>query len=176
MSLPRLSGDSVHSLSNCTATLSTQQFYAGAKSLKITKTATDTGEYRFCNNINKNDLHGLSSGKTYALSAYTYLLATGSPTTAEVKLIIGYTTSSEATEAWRETTGRVSTVKDAWALAETGDVILSNAVSAKVLIRLNAAASTDEVVYVDNIRLQPVGVHNEHEQNYYDAGVDTILA
>ena len=173
MSLPYLVGDS-YSLSGCTAALSTQQFHTGAKSLKITKTATSTGEYRFCDNINKNDLHGLLTAKTYSLSVYTYLLATGSPTTAEVKLIIGYTTSTAA--AWKETTGRVSTVKDAWALAETANVILSNAVSAKVLIRLNAAASTGEVVYVDNIRLKPVGAHNEHGQNYADAGVDTILA
>ena len=175
MSLPYLVGDS-YSLSGCTAVLSTQQFHTGAKSLKITKTATSTGEYRFCDNINKNDLHGLLTARTYSLSAYTYLLATGSPTTAEVKLIIGYTTSTVATEAWRETTGRVSTAKDAWALAETTNVVLTNAVSVKVLVRVNTAASTDEVVYVDNIRLTPVGEHNEHGQNYRDGGADTILA
>lgn len=172
MSIPYITGDT-YSLSNCTAALSTVRFYAGLKSLKITKTATSTAEYRFCDNINKNDLHGFKSGKSYALSAYTYLLATGSPSTAEVVLIVGYTTSTGG--AWRETTGTVSTVKDAWALANTGTVALTNAVSAKALIRIKTAASTAEAIYVDNIRLAPIGQHNEHNHNFYDAGTGTIL-
>ena len=173
MSEPYITGDT-YSLSNCTAALSTAQYYAGEKSLLITKTSTDTAEYRFCDNVDKDDLHELVAGKTYNLMAYTYLLATGSPSTAEVKLIIGYTTSTAG--AWHETTGNVSTGKDAWALAETGDVVIpSGAPAAKVLIRVNTAASTGEKIYIDNVRLKPVGIHNEHQQNFYDAGTDTIL-
>ena len=173
MSIPYIYGDTA-SLSNCTAALSTVKHYGGLKSLKITKTATSTAEYRFCDSIAKNDLHGLKAGRSYALSAYTYLPSTGSPSTAEVALIIGYTTSTGG--AWHETTGNVSTGKDAWALAETTDVAIpSGAKSAKVLIRLKAAASTAEAIYVDNIRLKPAGVHNEHGQNFYDAGTGTIL-
>jgi hypothetical protein len=173
MSLPYITGDT-YSLSNCTAALSTVKYYAGAKSLKITKTAASTAEYRFCDSVAKNDLHGLKAGKTYALSARTYLLATGSPSTAEAILVIGYTTSTAG--AWHETTGNVSTIKDAWSTAATTDFeIPSGARSAKVLIRIKSAASTAEAIYVDNIRLAPRGTHNEHGQNYYDGGVGTIL-
>lgn len=171
MSLPYISGDT-YSLSGCTAELSTEQYYEGAKSLKITQTDASTGEYRFCDNITKTDLHGLYPGTRYALSGYAYLLSTGSPTTAEVKFILGYTTT--ALGAWHETTGHVSTEHDAWGLGGTTSVLIpSGAVGAKALIRINAAASTDECIFIDNIRLQPIGIHNLHSQNFYDAGTGT---
>ncbi len=171
MSLPYILGDTF-SLSGCTAELSTQKYYEGTKSLKITQTAVSTGEYRFCGNINKNNLHTLFPGTEYQLSGYTYLLSTGSPTTGEVKFILGYTTSTGG--AWHETTGNVSTGKDAWGLVETTNFLIpTGAKSAKALIRINAAASTDEYFYVDNLRLKPIGTHNLHNQNFYDAGTNT---
>ena len=165
--------DDAASLSGCTSARSTAQYYDGSYSHKITQTDASTGEYRFCDNVTKNDMHGLYANQQYKLSAYVYRLATGSPTTAEVKLIVGYTT--DAAGAWHETTGNIATDADAWALAETTNVNLANAVGAKALIRINAAASTGEYIFVDNIRLQPVGTHNLHSQNFYDAGSNTYI-
>lgn len=173
MSLPYITGDT-YSMSACTAALSTVQYYVGSKSLKITKNATSTAEYRFCDNITKNDMHTLLAGQSYNLKAYTYLLSTGSPTTAEVKLIIGYTT--DAAGAWHETTGTVSTEKDTWKSAATGIVTFpAGAVGAKALIRINSGATTDEAIFVDKIVLLPIGTANEYNQNFYDLGTGTIL-
>ncbi len=169
---PHIHGDAM-SLSGCTSERSTAEYYAGSYSHKITQTDASTGEYRFCDNVTKNDLHGLYPNTQYKLSAYVYRLSTGSPTTAEVKLIVGYTT--DAAGAWHETTGNISTEADAWALAETTNVNLANAVGAKALIRINAAASTDEYIFIDNVRLQPIGTHNLHSQNFYDAGSNTYI-
>jgi len=169
---PAIEADA-YSLSGCTSERSTAEYYAGSYSHKITQTDASTGEYRFCDNVTKNDLHGLYPNTQYKLSAYVYRLSTGSPTTAEVKLIVGYTT--DAAGAWHETTGNISTESDAWALAETTNVNLANAVGAKALIRINAAASTDEYIFIDNVRLQPIGTHNLHSQNFYDAGSNTYI-
>lgn len=170
---PYITSDAA-SLSGCTAARSTAQYYAGSYSYKITQTDASTGEYRFCDNVTKNDMHGLYAGTQYKLSVRTYLLATGSPTTAEVKLIVGYTT--DAAGAWHETTGNVTTDHDAWGLAETTNVAIpSGAVGAKALVRINAAASTDEYIFIDNVRLQPIGTHNLHSQNFYDAGTATYV-
>jgi hypothetical protein len=171
MSLPYILNDT-YSLSGCTAELSTEQYYKGAKSLKIILTGASTGEYRLCDNIAKNDLHGLYPGTRYALSGYTYLLATGSPTTAEVVFIFGYTTSTGG--AWHETSGIVSTGKDAWNACGTTNILIpSGAKSAKALIRIEAAASTDEIIFVDNLRLQPIGEHNLYNQNFWDSSSRT---
>ena len=162
------------SLSGCTVARSTEQKHGGSYSHKMILDSTSTGEYRFCDNITKTDLHGLFPGTQYALSAYTYLLSTGSPTTAEVKLILGYTTT--ALGAWHETTGNVSTGKDAWGLAATTNFLIpSGAVGAKALIRINVAASTDEYFYIDNAKLTPIGSHNLHSQSFYNLGENTHL-
>lgn len=171
MGKPYIAGDTF-SIVNCSATLSTSKYYGGAKSLRIKKTAASTAEYRFCDNITKTDLHGLYPGHEYVLSGYAYLLTTGSPTTAEVKFVIGYTTKSTGT--WTEKVGTPSTLKDSWNVCQTTAVLLpASAVGAKILIRINGGASTDEIIHVDNIRLQPKGTHNLHTQNFYDAGSNT---
>jgi hypothetical protein len=86
---------------------------------------------------------------------------------------LGYTTSTGG--SWHETTGNVSTEKDEWAFVETGDVLIpAGADSFKALIRLKTAASTDEYIYVDNLRLEPIGTHNVYNQNFYDAGENTL--
>lgn len=168
---PYIDGDT-NSKSNCTSSFSTGKYYAGTKSILITKTSTSTAEYRFCDNINKNDLHGLVANRQYALSAYTYIMATGSPQTTEVSLVIGYTTSSGG--AWHEITAEPSTGKDAWYICQTTNVAIPvGAKGAKALIRIAAPSSTGEAIYIDNVRLKPVGLFNDFQENYYDTGENT---
>ncbi len=168
---PFIIGDA-KSLSNCTIARSTAQKYDGSYSQKITKTATDTAEYRLCDNVNKNDLHTMVANRAYALSAYTYIMATGSPQTSEVSLILGYTTSSGG--AWNETTATPSTGKDAWYVCQTANVTIpAGAKAAKALIRIAAPSSTGEAIYIDNVRLKPIGIYNSHYQNYHDTGENT---
>jgi len=170
---PYLIGDGNSQTTNCYTQRDTVDVYEGSYSLLIRKTSTDTAEFRFCDNNTKNDMHGLVPGQTYKLSAKINIPTGGGVSTDEAKIIIAYTTDSGG--SWTEVPGNPSTTPDEYGPFETTNVAIpENAVGAMAFVRLNAPASTDEGIYIDNVRLQPIDVDNEHDNNFDDNGDYTI--
>jgi len=158
------------STNNASFARSGDQKYEGTYSYKHTITATGTdGDARFCDDAATDDLHELVAGQTYELEGYVYVPSTGGPAAAETKIVLGYYDSA----AWT-LTEVAATGQDAWEKVTTGDVAIpSTATAAIALVRIDSSASDDEFVYWDNLRLIPKGIHNEHSQNFSDAGTET---
>jgi hypothetical protein len=60
-----------------------------------------------------------------------------------------------------------------WALVEATMTMLSTCVATRLGFKAAATAEINETFYVDNVQLIPMGVANEHQNNFYDAGTDT---
>jgi len=166
---PYIIGDG-SSLSNATFARSDTEVYQDSYSFKLTITAGGSeGIARQCDNGNTNDMHELLAGYTYKAYAYVYVPSTGGCTAAEAKLRFSYYDSGAWTDDEQAATGQ-----DAWELLQTAEVTIpATATGAKMEVLIESTASDGEICYFDNLRLQPIGIHNEHEQNFEDDGTDT---
>jgi parallel beta-helix repeat protein len=170
VNLPHITGDAF-SLVNCTWAQSGDQAYEGSYSYKLFKIAGGSSSIaRMSDNANTTDMHGLTAGRTYHFTGYGYVPTSGGPSAlSEVILVIAYYDSA----AWTYTT--VSpTAYDEWQLLDpTAVTIPATATGAYVYVALTSSGSASEYAYFDKFRLWEVGVGNEHETNFADAGTDT---
>ena len=169
---PYITGDG-SSESNASVARDSGQAYKGTYSSKLTITATASeGIGRLTDDAATDDLHELIAGLTYKLTAWVYVPSTGGPAAAEVKLRFSYYDSA----AWTDVEA-VATGQDAWEKLDCGEVTIPpTATGIKAERLIEDTASDGEYCYFDNFRLQPIGIHNEHEQNFKDSGTDTHLA
>jgi hypothetical protein len=110
-------------------------------------------------------------GKTYKARAYLKVPSVGGPLAAEADVVLAYYDGG----AWTLTTG-AATTQDAWELVETGEVTIpATATGARAFVRIKSTASSSEYIYEDEPRLQPMGFHNEHTQQFDDNGTETMV-
>ena len=74
---------------------------------------------------------------------------------------------------YQSSTANPAAVYEVWQKVTVTRTLRADATSFDMYINVAAAAEDTEYFYVDNIRLQPLGVHNEHQQNFLDNGTDT---
>jgi hypothetical protein len=159
------------SVSNATFARSDAQKYAGTYSYLFTKTvAAGTAAYAWLvDNNTTTDMHTLSIKQgSYKLKAQVYVPA-GAIDHAEVNLIV----SQYYGGAWNDTLVACADTTDAWQAVEATMTMNAACTGVRVGFVALAAAALNETFYVDNIQFIPMGVANEHQNNFYDAGTDT---
>lgn len=158
--------------SNATVARSDTQEYEGSYSSKLTITATGSeGIGRLADNVTTTDMHELIAGLTYKLTAWVYVPSTGGPAAAEVKLRFSYYLGAAWVDKEVAATGQ-----DAWEELDCGEVTIpATATGIKAERLIDGAASNGELCYFDNFRLQPIGIHNVHNQNFKDSGTGTMV-
>lgn len=162
---PFIVGDAASS-SNATLSTEATLVQEGEGSIKHLVTAGGAiSEMRFTDNIDDDDLHGLLPGYDYRLSGQVLVPLVGGPEVGEVELVLAYYDGG----AWTEVTVSPTTVT-AFEGIVTADVsIPATATGAFAVGRITAVAATDEYVYWDKLSLRPLGIHNEHDNQYLDA-------
>ena len=158
---------------NTTAARSGVVEYEGDYSYKITKTnAAGTGaSYWFVDNNTTTDMHGtvIKQG-SYRLGLWGYVPTTGGCAAAEFRIVI----SQYYTGAWHDEVDTMTGL-DAWEYLEK-EITLNAAITGfKVGVEFLSTAAVNEFAYIDNVRLTPMGVGNEHNNNFYNDGTNTIL-
>jgi parallel beta-helix repeat protein len=169
---PHITGDG-GSLSNATFARSAAQKYAGTYSYLFTKTvAAGTAAYAWLvDNNTTTDMHGLSIKQgSYKLKAQVYVPA-GGMDHAEVNLIV----SQYYGGAWNDTLVACADSYDAFQAVEVTMTMNAACTGTRVGFAALAAAENTETAHFDNIQFIPMGVANEHQNNFYDAGTDTQL-
>ncbi len=115
------------------------------------------------------NMHGLIAGRQYKWWVNVYI-PSGQILGTEVIFRLGAYHSG----AWDWTSQAAANSYDAWqalSITKTLDVATTG-----VVLRVEAftTATLEEYFYVDRLRLQPLGIRNEHEENYKDDGTDTM--
>ena len=170
-SLPQIDGNV---LTNCTFARSSTEKHSGSYSYKLTKTiAAGTGASAlFTDNSITTDMHGmLLKQGGYRLSLWVYIPTSGGCLPGEVRVRMNQYYSA----AWH-TEEVIPTEQDEWEYIEV-DITLNAAVTGMLsYIQIESPAANTEFLYVDDIRLTPLGIANEHSQHLEDNGVGTILS
>ncbi len=164
---PHITGDGASS-SNATITMEdADQQHTGAKSMKHAITATGSTSYiRFIDSRSTTDMHGLSVGKTYILSAWVRVPSSGGPLISEVLLAVDIYDGS-----WSATTSG-PTDTDVWEYLEV-ETTLTGVTGVDLRVQIKNDASNGEYVNWDDIRFYPKGIDNTHENNFKDDGTNT---
>lgn len=164
-------GETVPTLSNALWARSDTQAYEGTYSWKFTKdVAAGTQAYVvLCDNENTNDMHGFIASKEYKFTVKIYI-PLGTILGSEIELwIYDY----DSVVGWLRTRQAAANTYDEWQEVTVTRTIRSVAIATTIYFAVAVTAEDAELFYVDNIRLQPLGIHNEHLQNFYDLGTRT---
>jgi len=167
---PFIVGDG-SSTANCTWARSGDQARGGSYSYKLTKSSAagaGTATARQVDAVDTADMHGLVAGKKYKFTAWVYVPSTGGPQAAEAKLTFAYYDSA----AWTYTTD-VATGQDAWEQLEVEVTIPATATGTNLAALIDTDAAQNEYCYFDDLRLQPIGITNDHSQQFSDGGTGT---
>jgi hypothetical protein len=171
--IPHIASDG-YSLLNCTVSiLSTISAYAGSYYGVFKKTnwasAASSAYFWLVDNNTITDMHGLSIIQgSYKLAA-RMRCPTGGVDPTEAQLIV----SQYSGGAWVDTTMSCPSTLSTWALVEATMTMLSTCVATRLGFKAAATAEINETFHFDNVQFIPMGVTNEHQQNFYDAGTDT---
>ena len=162
---PKIDGNTA---TNTSAARSDVEAYEGTYSYKITKTnAAGTGaSYWFVDNNTTTDMHDtvIRQG-SYRLGMWVYVPSTGGPAAAEVSISVDEYSGG----AWNAETD-TATVQDEWEYLEATVELGSTTTGFRCGLVFAGTAAQNEFVYIDNVRLTPMGVANEHDQNFYEIG------
>lgn len=166
---PQIDGNTA---SNTSAARSNTVAYAGTYSYKITKTVAAGTEayYLFTDNFDTSDQHGFIDGLSYRVSCRVYVPSTGGPAAAEVSIRAyhytgGWTTVTDAADA-----------QDEWQEL-TLDVTMGGSMTgASAGMHIASTAADTEFIYIDNVRVVPLGLGNDHDNNFYDLGTGTVVS
>lgn len=168
---PYLTGETDDNQSDCTFARSSDFAHTGTYSYKFTKTNAAGGAQARSRPHNHTDdtaadMAGLIAGCSYTFSAWIYIPAASGILYSEVRMSLdddtGAATNTDATEVY-----------DAWQYVEVTRTLGAAATGVQLAFVALATAEANEYFYVDDIRLRPDGVHNEHGQNFSDAGTGT---
>lgn len=170
---PYLTGETDDNNSNCTFDRSGDTAHNGDYSFKFTKTvAAGTGaRTRFHNHTDATagDMAGLVAGCAYTLSAWVYIPTASGILGSEITFELDDEDSAATTQAAANT-------YDEWQYVTVTRTLGTAATGVEVAIAAASAAANNEYFYVDDIRVRPDGVHNEHGQNFSDAGTGTRVS
>ncbi|KKK92458.1 hypothetical protein LCGC14_2702730, partial [marine sediment metagenome] len=161
---PMIFGETVPVLSGVTWARSITEAYEGTYSWKIASTGA-AGRAELTDSIDTADMHGIIPGLTYTFSFWVFVPAGGMLGTEAGLRIQDYV------GGWNTTDQAGVNVYDGWQFITVTRPIPAAATGFTLRVLFGGAAS--EFYYVDNIRLLPLGIHNEHEQNFLDNGTDT---
>jgi hypothetical protein len=118
------------------------------------------------------DMHGLKAGLTYKGIAQIYTKSTGGVAYGDIDfLLVDYDGSNTSTDLESPTSA------DAWNEVEVELTFQSDATGWTLRFDVDAGdAVAGEYFYVGLVRLEPVGTHNEHDQQYVDNGTGTQVS
>ena len=146
-----VSGETTASTTNATWARDSGQARNGTYGYKHTKTvaAGSSSTVRFVDNTTTSDLHGLTAGETYTISAWVYVPSSGGPDSEEVSLRLGdYTGAINITEVFL-----ASGQEDRWVFVSVTHTWPSAATGSYAELRIASNAANAEYIYVDDIQL-----------------------
>jgi hypothetical protein len=169
---PYLTGEAGINLHNCTFDKSTVKYRNGAASYLFTKTGgagvnSDTF-FHDHDTGTTNDFAGLVIGCSYTFSAWFWL-----PSANILYSEVFIELADYVPAAWEESRTYPLELYDQWQYVTVTRTMRTTATGCAAFIRGMAAADSGQLFYVDDIRLRPDGVSNEHGQNFSDAGTGT---
>ena len=166
---PMIFGETVPLIVNALWARDNAQAYEGTYSYKYTKdVAAGTGaSVDLADNNTSTDMHGLIAGLEYVFSCRIYIPSGGLLGT-EIALRI-----FDFDGGFANTSQLAANIYDEWQEVSVTRTLRSAATGAIIRLAIGSGAENAELFYVDNIRLQPLGISNEHEQNFKDDGTDT---
>lgn len=169
---PMVFAETVPFSSNAIWARSAEQVDRGAFSYKFTKNIAASTEARVgvTSNETTTDMHGLGKGVNYTLTARIYL-PSGGILGAEVLLRIG-----DFLVSWQDTEQAAAELFDQWQTVTVTRSLRPDCTGARVQFRAAAAASLNEVFYVDTMRMFPTGDQNAHGNLLTDSGTGTVVA
>lgn len=144
----------------------------GSYSYKFTFNGSGPDEYVWLvDNNTTTDMHGLIPGLEYTFRIWIYVPSTGGIALAEIELRF----DEYVAAAWSNNSSSNPTATDTWEELTVNLTLNAATTGVRFGIKVDSTASATEIAYGDDVWLQPIGKHNEHEQNYKDAGVGTQL-
>lgn len=154
-SAPHLTGETTTTATDCSVSMLT--------GLKVTKTvAAGTGAtWSIADGESTSDLHGLVPGTTYRVRASVRIPASGM-TYSELTFGLRYYDGG----SWTFTAGTPVETYDEYQELTVDVTIPSTATAAHPHLAIAAAAENNEYVNLQDISMTPLGVHNEHDQQY----------
>ncbi|KKL20311.1 hypothetical protein LCGC14_2456720, partial [marine sediment metagenome] len=168
---PMIFGETVPVISNVLWARNNAEAYEGTYSRKYTKNiaaGSAANVYLTDSTGVSGDVHGLIPGKEYTWTMWM-IIPTGIIVASEITLTLRDHNGS----TYQSSTANPAAVYEVWQKVTVTRTLRADATSFDMYINVAAAAEDTEYFYVDNIRLQPLGVHNEHQQNFLDNGTDT---
>jgi hypothetical protein len=162
---PMVEGESTPNTTNIgTYEQSSTQAHGGSNSYKIVGDGVGVAFAEVCNSTS-GDLHGLVPGKTYNFRAYVYV-PSGGYTVGNITLRFGDDSGGSSDSP-------AVSAADTWELLEVEHTIASDAADTYIGLRIDETGT--DTVYWDDIQLLPLGIHNEHDQQFIDNGTGTIV-
>ena len=158
---PMIFGETVPYLNDATWERSADFFHTGAYSYKFTKTvaAGTVARAYMSDNASAGDMHGLTSGSTYTLSAWVYI-----PTASG---ILGEEVFFHIIDSEGSAPVAAANTYDAWQLVTATRTVDAAASLAYPRISTHSDAADTEYFYVDDIRLTS---HNYTGSHYLSSG------
>ena len=160
------------SVVECTWAKSTDQAYQGTSSFKFTHDGSSVKSYAYLQDgTATSDLHGLATGTEYTLEMYLFLPSSSFVPHDEFAISI-----TDYQSSWAGTTASPEVTKDAWQKVTVTRTIRASATGVSLYVGANVgtATSSDEIVYVDNIRLYPTAYQNSNNNCLADSGTGTL--
>jgi len=146
---PMVFGETVPQLTNATFTRSAEQKNSGNYSYKIIKTI-DVGQgiVRFIDVTATDDMHGLIAGETYTLEAWVYIPTISGLALNEIKIFL-----YDYQGGWQSTPSTNPTSFDTWQKLTVTRTLRGSATGTSATLLIESAASINEYLYIDDIKL-----------------------
>jgi hypothetical protein len=168
---PMIQGEVTPDSGNSSWARSDEQAYRGTYSYKLSVTSGGTTAYvRLTDSQSSSDMHGLVAGKTYNLKCRIYIPSSGGPSYSEVRV-----SWAEYAGSWSYNNTYCQNIVDSFQEMDIEFTLDESATGAHLYFSIDSTASSSEYVYVDQIKLIPIGIHNQHEQQYIDLGEGTSV-
>lgn len=144
--------------------------YEGTYSWLMTKTsaagAGSASQYLSDTNVT-NDMHGLVAGLKYAVWYMGKVPSAG--TISRYSLVF----QEYHTAAWHVLGTLEMSEVNAWEEVTDDFTLNAGTTGVRMYVYINTDEAVDSLFRIDNLRIQPLGVGNDHVQQYSDAGTDT---
>lgn len=177
---PMIAGETTPSESNVTwerVSCATEGItgYGGAEyCYKFTISSSGVGTYVYMCDVyyTSANMHGIVPGLTYKWIAQIYTPLTGGVTPGDIKVQHADYDGSNTT-----TSVNSPTTADEWNEVEISHEVQDDATGYGCNVHVTSGdAVATEYFYVSHVRLVPVGLHNEHSQQFSDSGTGTQVS
>jgi hypothetical protein len=124
----------------------------------------------FTDNSSAGDMHGLYAGLRYKFKVQVYIPSTGGPESGEVYIRF-YASGGTTTQDLDD----YATTNDAWEELSIEATINKDHTRFFCGIYFESTAAQNEYIYIGDVQLVPIGINNEHEQQFTDDGTNTNI-